>query len=114
MRPRPVGAPLDSGEGAAEHTPHQRRTDGVPYRHRVADEDVRAGGHRSAVTKVLHNRTADGLRQGQLPRAPDLAARDAQSAPVPVEVLEAERDHLAGSQAEVDLTAGHGVVTEAG
>src|SRR5262249_14454227 len=51
---------------------------------------------------------------GQLSRPPALAGRDAQRAPAPVEVLEVQRDHLAGSQAEVDLAAGHGVVPQAG
>src|SRR5262245_51422166 len=76
----------------------------------MADEDPSAGGHGSALPEVLRDRAADPLRQGQFPRPPPLAARDAQDAPAPIQVLEAQRRDLAGAQAEVDLTAGHGIV----
>src|SRR4051794_41968546 len=67
MGPRPVGTPLDPGEGATDHVPDERRPDGRAYRHGMADEDVPAGSHGPAAPGGRRDRIADPRGGGELP-----------------------------------------------
>lgn len=97
--------PSESLVSAVQGALNGTAADGLTNRCFDAHKQLPARGLGSLVAEIVDDRLARGLRQRQKISASGLAGRNSDGPRLPINVIEAEPDDLAGSQSEIDEAA---------